>query len=156
MKKLPYGEADFLVHIFTKDFGKMDVLAKGARKSGAKLNAHIDILNHVRISFVKSGERMPTLIDAEVINRHDDWFLDADKISIAGRMLQTLDLLIPIAEKDEILFATILNFFGGGKSVQDFLPIFFAHQGYGKNPDFSLLPSEISQSILTLWPALKN
>src|SRR3989338_8221854 len=87
MKKMPFGEADFLVRLLTKDFGKMDVLAKGARKTASKLNAHLDMLNLVRIQFVKNGERIPTLTDAEIILRFDDWFSDAESISVAGRIL---------------------------------------------------------------------
>ena len=49
MKKMPFGEADFLVRVLTKDFGKMDALAKGARKTASKLNPHLDILNHIRM-----------------------------------------------------------------------------------------------------------
>ncbi len=158
MKKLPFGEADFLVRALTRDLGKIDLLAKGARKSGAKLNAHLDMLNHIRVAFVRNGGRIPTLIDAEVINRYDDWFLDADKISTAGRVLQTLDLMIPAEEKDEDLFSMVLGFFKDALTADamGFLNRFFEHQGYGESLDLSLLPSEISQSIMKIWPALKN
>ena len=99
MKKTPYGEADFLVRALTKDFGKMDALAKGARKTASKLNAHLDILNHTRLQFVKNGERMPTMTDAEVISGFGNWFLDANRISTAGRILKTIDLVVCPARK---------------------------------------------------------
>src|SRR3989338_7448391 len=94
MKKMPFAEADFLVRILSKDFGKIDILAKGARKTASKLNLHLDILNHIRVSYVKNGDRLPTLIDAEILERLDDWFSDADLLSAAGRILQVLDMLI--------------------------------------------------------------
>lgn len=158
IKKTPYAEADFLVRALTRDFGKIDILAKGARKSGAKLNAHLDMLNHIRLAFVQNGDRMPTLIDAEVVNRYDDWFLDADKVSTLGRALQTLDLMVPAGEKDQALFSMVLGFFRDAKATHTigFLNKFFKHQGYGEPLDLSFLPSEISQSIMKIWPALKN
>src|SRR3989344_6343947 len=94
LRKMPFGEADFLVRVFTRDFGKMDVLAKGARKTISKLNPHLDILNHIRLQFVKNGERMPTLTDAEIISGFGNWFLDANRISTAGRILKTIDLVV--------------------------------------------------------------
>jgi len=154
MKKMPYAEADFLVRAFTKDFGKMDVFAKGARKIASKLNPHLDILNHIRLQFVKNGERIPTLMDAEIIAKYDDWFLDADKLSIMGRILQVVDMVILHGAKDEKLFFMALEFFSKGKDeaeALDFLREFFKEQGYGET-----LPPEHEERILKLWPQLKN
>ncbi len=162
MKKAPFGEADFLVRVLTKDFGKMDALAKGARKTASKLNAHLDILNHIRMQFVKNGERIPTLTDAEIIAKYDDWFSDADKLSIMGRVLQVIDMVILPGAKDEKLFFMALDFFSaiggpafGGKSLErealNFLRDFFQHEGHGDS-----LPEEREEAILKLWPRLKS
>ena len=154
IKKMPFGEADFLVRVLTKDFGKIDILAKGARKTASKLNLHLDILNHIRMQFVKNGERLPTLMDAEIISRFDDWFLSADKLSVAGKILQVLDMTVLTGARDEKLFFMLLDFFGKAedeKSAVDFLRSFFEHEGYGNT-----LPPEFEERILRLWPHLKN
>ncbi|KKT57195.1 MAG: repair protein RecO protein [Candidatus Giovannonibacteria bacterium GW2011_GWC2_44_9] len=161
MKKMPFGEADFLVRVLTKDFGKMDALAKGARKTASKLNPHLDILNHIRMQFVKNGEHIPTLMDAEIIAQYDDWFLGSDKLSVAGRILQVIDMVILPGAKDEKLFFMLLDFFqpkaGQPRAGDDetralnFLRDFFAHEGHGDS-----LPEEREEAILKLWPRLKN
>jgi len=154
IKKMPFGEADFLVRVFTKDFGKMDVLAKGARKIASKLNPHLDILNHIRMQFVKNGERIPTLMDAEIIAKYDDWFSDADKLSIMGRVLQVVDMVIFPGAKDEKLFFMALEFFSKSKDEAEalgFLREFFKHEGHGDS-----LPEEREEAILKLWPRLKS
>ena len=172
MKKMPFGEADFLVRLLTKDFGKMDALAKGARKSVSKLNPHLDILNHIRLQFVKNGERIPTLTDAEIISKFDDWFVDADKLSIMGRVIQVLDMVLMPGSSDEKLFQIVLRFFsaerpkaiqadppnreavGGFPSEQEalhFLRDFFSHEGHGDS-----LPPEHREAIIRLWPVLRN
>lgn len=154
IKKMPFGEQDFLVRVLTKDFGKMDALAKGARKTASKLNPHLDILNHIRMQFVRNGERIPTLMDAAIIAKYDDWFSDADTLSVMGRVLQVIDMVVLPGEKDEKLFFMVLDFFGNGKSEEDalgFLRAFFAHEGHGDS-----LPEEREEAILKLWPRLKN
>ncbi|OGF61636.1 DNA repair protein RecO [Candidatus Giovannonibacteria bacterium RIFCSPHIGHO2_01_FULL_45_33] len=155
MKKMPFGEADFLVRILSRDFGKIDILAKGARKTASKLNAHIDILNHIRVSFVKNGERLPTLTDAEILNRYDDWFSDSEHISVAGRILQTLDKIILPGSKDDELFSIALRFFAKPDTHEEnavkFLREIFKHEGHGDS-----LPPEHEQSIIKIWPILKN
>ncbi len=167
MKKMPFGEADFLVRVLTRDFGKMDILAKGARKPNAKLNAHLDMLNEIHLSFVKNGDRIPTLTDAEVLARYDDWFSSADTLSVAGRVLQTLDGIIPAGAGDGEAFSMAKDFFASlpgpgwtteqmSGAVRSFLKKFFAHEGYGDSLDFSLLPSEVGGVIMKLWPDLKT
>lgn len=167
MRKMPFGEADFLVRVLTRDFGKMDVLAKGARKTASKLNAHLDLLNHIRLQFVRSasreggnGERIPTLTDAEVILRLDDWFSDAEKMSVAGRVLKVLDMVILAGVSDEALFNTVLEFFSSQavkdamvleKTATDFLQRIFKHEGHGAS-----LPPEHEEAIIQKWPDLKN
>ena len=154
IKKTPFGEADFLMRAFTKDFGKMDILAKGARKTASKLNPHLDILNHIRMQFVKNGERIPTLMDAEIIAKYDDWFSDADTLSIMGRVLQVIDMVILPGARDEKLFFMALEFFSKSKceaEALEFLREFFKHEGYGDS-----LPEEREEAILKLWPRLKN
>ncbi len=171
MKKMPFGEADFLIRVLTKDFGKIDVLAKGARKIGSKLNFHLDILNFIRVSWVKNGERLSTLLDAEVISRFDDWFSDADKISVAGRILKVLDMVILHGAEDKKLFFLVVGFFKNDEEVRlrpnlaevglpnlelerraaDFLKQIFEHEGYGNS-----LPEEHKANIIKLWPILTN
>lgn len=166
IKKMPYAEADFLVRVFTKDFGKIDILAKGARKTTSKLNPHLDILNHIRLQFVKNGERLPTLMDAEIIAKYDDWFSDADRLSIMGRILQVIDMVILSGAKDEKLFFMLLDFFGEAerdeKSAVVFLRAFFEHEGYGDTLPgseaqlyYPALPDYCREAIIKLWPALK-
>ena len=174
IKKMPFGEADFLVRVFTKDFGKMDALAKGARKTASKLNPHLDILNHIRMQFVKNGERISTLMDAEIISKYDDWFLTADKLSVAGRILQVIDMVILPGAKDGKLFFMLLDFFSarggsafGGGSFEtvaiNFLRNFFKHEGYGDTLPgseaqlyYPALPDYCREAIIKLWPQLKN
>ena len=155
MRKMPFGEADFLVRVLTRDFGKIDVLAKGARKTASKLNAHLDMLNHIRLQFVRNGERLPTLTDAEILNRYDDWFSDSEHTSVAGRILQTLDRVILSGSKDEELFSIIAKFFSKPDTREEnavrLLREIFKHEGHGDS-----LPPEHQEAIIRLWPDLKS
>lgn len=58
LKKTISGEADVFVTVFTREFGKLRILAKGAKKINAKLAPHLDTLNRSEIAFVKGKELM--------------------------------------------------------------------------------------------------
>ena len=161
LKKMPYGEADFLVRIFARSFGKIDVIAKGARKSVSKLNAHIDILNYIRFSFVKNGDRFSIFTDAEIMERFDEWFVTSDSIALASCIAKTIDLATPQdQENDALLDKTLLFLNNSGsfdtkKNSTQFLREVLAHEGYGQELDFSALPQGLAEGIMKLWAALK-
>ena len=159
LKKMPAGEADFLIRVLSQDFGKIDLLAKGARKSTAKLNSHLDMFNFVRLSWVKNGERLPTLIDAEIIERFDYWFLDAEHIASIGRIGKCLDALLPAGAEDSEALALLISFLRTQLSAQalgeyehTFLNKFLEHEGYAT----AFLPPEVSDVIMRLWPNWKS
>jgi DNA repair protein RecO len=158
LKKIPFGEADFLVRVMTRDFGKMDILAKSARKSTSKLNMHLDLMNYTRVMFIKNGDRLPTLTDAEVQERYDEWFLDEDKIGIAGKALRTIDALFPSQVADSFVFEGTRDFFAKPTSSYDiakgFIRSMCSHEGYGDPPQVDALPHHAAAVIIHLWPDL--
>lgn len=60
LKKIPAGEADAIVLLYTRDFGKLRAYAQGVKKESAKLKGHIESLSLISVQFVTgvSGERL--------------------------------------------------------------------------------------------------
>src|SRR3990167_5298288 len=95
IKKTPYGEADFLARVLTKDFGKIDLRVRGARKHNSKLNSHLDLLDYVSVSFVKNGDRVPTIIDSQKISNFGSLSVMENSFTEATKVIHAIDLLIP-------------------------------------------------------------
>ena len=156
IKKMLYSEHDFLVRILTRDFGKIEVLARGARKPLSKLNQNIDFLDLVDFFFVKNGG-LPTLIDASAKNK---CVFDFKSFSVAGRVAKTLDFVTPYEDADKVSYSLIKSYFTGrnfaeNKSVE-FLKAVFSHEGYGPSFAESFLPGDVKESIMSIWPALRS
>lgn len=62
LKREERGEADWWVSLLSRDFGKIRLLAQGARKHGAKLRGHLETGSIAAISFVvgRNGYRLTT------------------------------------------------------------------------------------------------
>lgn len=58
------GEADKFINIFTKDFGKISLMAKSVRTAQSKLKGHINTGSRVRIMFT-GGTKNMRLTDIE-------------------------------------------------------------------------------------------
>lgn len=66
--KEEWREADLLVSAFSRDFGRIRLLAQGVRKHGAKLQGHLEPGVMAEISFVvaKNGYRLTTAKSEDV------------------------------------------------------------------------------------------
>jgi DNA repair protein RecO (recombination protein O) len=109
-KKENRGEADQLFKIFTKDFGKVEILAKGIRKISSKLRSQIDIFYLSEIEFIE-GKIQKKLTDAVLVEKFRNLRKSLKKLSIAFQISEDLEKLIKGQEKDERIWNLILETF---------------------------------------------
>ena len=109
-KKEDRGEADQVFKIFTKDFGKIEVLGKGIRKISSKLRSQIDIFYISEIEFIQ-GRLYKRLTDALLIERFENLRKRLKRLSIAYQICEVLDGLIKGEEKEEKIWDLILETF---------------------------------------------
>ena len=95
-----FGEADRIYNIYTKDFGKVSVLAKGVRLEKSKLRPHLLPLSFARVSFIEGKEFM-RLTDAEEILSP---LLDEKTYSAFSGACSFLERLVKGQEKDEAVW----------------------------------------------------
>ncbi|MBI2507248.1 MAG: DNA repair protein RecO [Candidatus Niyogibacteria bacterium] len=100
-----FGEADRIYNIYTKDFGKISVLARGIRLEKSKLRSHLGLYSLVRLSFIEGKEFM-RLTDAEEILR-----LPYDERACASlkKALSFVERLIKGQEKDEVVWNLLVG-----------------------------------------------
>lgn len=108
LKKISAGEADEFYVMYTKDFGKIKISARGIKKEGAKLRGHLELWGLSNISFVlgKSGAR---LTQARMLNFWPLLRKSSERLTVAGWMLETVDKNCEEAEKDESIWQLILE-----------------------------------------------
>ena len=63
MKKEDRGESDRFFTVYTKEFGKLDILGKSIRKISSKLRAGMGLFSLSEIEFIQ-GKALKTLTDA--------------------------------------------------------------------------------------------
>ena len=100
LKKVDSGEADRIFTIFTKEFGKLEILAKAIRKIGSKLRGGMEIFYLSDIEFIQ-GKTHKTLTDAILIENFLNLRKDLKKLKIAFDISEIVDSLIRGEERDE-------------------------------------------------------
>lgn len=81
LKKQNYREADQIVSAWTREAGKVRVLARGLRKSSSKLNYAMQDLSEVVLDI--TGSSLPTLIGARPLRQFKSLQQDLKKTAIA-------------------------------------------------------------------------
>jgi len=77
-----YGEADRILIVISKDFGKMSLLCKGIRKIKSKKRGHLEIFSRIKFSAI-NGKGMDIMTEVQTINSFDGIRINLNKISLA-------------------------------------------------------------------------
>lgn len=107
LRKDEWNEADVLVTALTRDFGKIRLLAQGARKLGAKLQGHLEPGSIAEVSFVigRNGYRLTT---AHLLEFFPDIRASFSKLRALFFVLGALDVnLWEERERAEELFGVV-------------------------------------------------
>jgi DNA repair protein RecO (recombination protein O) len=68
LSRMDYGEADRILIILTPNRGKLDVIAKGARKAQSRLGPQLDYFAHVNLELAR-GRELDVVRSVESIDR---------------------------------------------------------------------------------------
>ena len=78
-----FGNANRVVTLYTKEFGKLEVNAYNCRKARSPISGAIQMFNHI-CAEVKHGGHVDTIRDAEVLNFYPNLTADIDRLSYAA------------------------------------------------------------------------
>lgn len=93
LKKSKVGEADHIITLFTREHGKMAVIAKGVRKITSKRAGSLQLFNHVKVSIVPGKTSLSTLAEVQVINAFPTWRRQLGRVTLAFQLCEIIDKL---------------------------------------------------------------
>jgi DNA repair protein RecO (recombination protein O) len=91
LNKLDYGDTSKIAHLFTRDFGKMSVIVKGARSPKSKIGMIVDTINVIQVIIYKKETRDIQLIgSADLIKHFPTIKEDFERIKYATAVIELL------------------------------------------------------------------
>lgn len=112
LKKQDFGEADRLLTLFSRDRGKVKVLAKGVRRPTSRKGGNLDLLNHVQI-FVARGKNLDLVTQAQVVNAFSPLKNDVKNISKAYYLCEITDRLCAEEVPSKFIFDLLVETLDG-------------------------------------------
>ena len=104
-----YSEADRILTVYSKHYGKLNLIAKGVRRLGSRKRGHIEVFSQIKFSAVR-GFDIDILTEAELINPLKEIRHDLKKVAVAYFFMESVKRLIQNEEKNEELYFFLIKY----------------------------------------------
>jgi len=128
LRKTPYRDADYILSLFTKDFGKINGIARNAKNSMKRFGARLEPFVHFRVMFKDTGREFKLIQDTETIQFFSSFIEDIELFTLGSLLLETTDTLIPRESPNEELFKLLIEALSNLNSKKSPLPIVLQFQ----------------------------
>ncbi len=107
---IPYGESDKIITFFTKNFGKLRAIAKGARRSKKRFQNALDLFTYVRLIFFdREGMGLVRAEGCDILNSFPNIREDLRKIIYGNYFLELVNEMAVEREQHPEAFELLLT-----------------------------------------------
>ncbi|MBU0637085.1 DNA repair protein RecO, partial [Patescibacteria group bacterium] len=104
-----FGENDVIVTLYTADKGKLELVARGVKKSKSKLAAHLEPISLAEIMVVQ-GRQYNYIGSAISENCYINLKNNLAKIGAAGNGIRIFNLIVKAGDGDVEIFKILINY----------------------------------------------
>lgn len=112
LKRSNFGEADKILTIFTRERGKIKVLAKGIRRIKSRRSPHLELFNYIQL-ILHQGKTFAVVTEAKLVEDFADIKKDLQLTGYLFYLAEVLDKLLPEHQPHPEVFAKFLECLGG-------------------------------------------
>ena len=110
LKSMRYGESSRIATLFTRERGKLSVIARGARRSKSRFGSALLPMSYIEsVIYVKAGRSLQTLSETSHLLRFPSLARDLTKISTGLRVVELLGSVVQEEERNPSLFNLALK-----------------------------------------------
>lgn len=103
LKSIDYGESNEILRVFSRDFGKIGLMARGSKKPKSPLRGVSQVLTE-GIFLFRRGKGLGTLYQGELLQSYRTIKSDILKMAYAAYMLELIDRLTEENERNPYLY----------------------------------------------------
>lgn len=108
---LDYGESDRIATLYTRDFGKLKGIAKGARRSRRRFANALEPFSFASVLFSRRGSDTLALLDqCEIIEHYPGIREDLEKSVTASYLAELTGAFTVEGKKNEAIFQLLIDF----------------------------------------------
>lgn len=127
LRRRDYGEADRILTLFTRRFGKIKAIAKGCRRARSRLAGHLEPCQPAEfVLWKREGRDMAIVRSAELLEPHRGLSEDFASFAAAQFAAELLDRSLPEDESQPRLYALFLQFLRALRRPEHVMPALLA------------------------------
>ena len=102
-------DADKIITLFTRDFGKQTVIAKGIKKLSSRKRGNLEVFNEVKTSVVNT-KGMGIITEVQLLNSFENVRSSLPKTSVAYFVVEVISQTTQDNEKNEEIYELLLGY----------------------------------------------
>ena len=139
LRSIRFGEADRVLHVYTRERGRIGAVAKGVRKTKSRFGGRLEPLSHVELQLHQGAGELQTVTGVQLTHSHQAARDDYYRLSVGLIGAEAMLRLFPEQEQNERAFTALTRFL----DLLDGLP----HAGERPSVD----PLGLSFQLKLLW-----
>ena len=112
-----YSEADRILVVYSKNYGKISFMAKGVRKPKSRKRGSLEVFSHIKFSAAR-GRNLDIIEEAEIIDSFQTIRKSLKKVAVAYYLMEVVGRVTREDEKNEKFFILILKYLQNLKTTK--------------------------------------
>lgn len=108
LKTDDFGDANRVVTLFTKEFGKLEANAYGCRRARSPLSGATQMFNHISAE-ISRGSKVDTIREADILNFYDALTKDLERLAYASLLFEIVNRMTFPRQKELETFELLTN-----------------------------------------------
>jgi len=108
LRRRDLGEADRLLNVFSREFGKLQLIAKGARRPSSRKAGHLEIFTRLRLIAAR-GRELDVITQVDALDLYPSIRTDLDLVGQAAYLVELVDRFTLDGEAHETLFDQLVG-----------------------------------------------
>ena len=104
-----FSEADRILVVFTKSYGKISLIAKGIRKPKSKKRGSLEVFSQIKFA-ASRGKNLDIITEVEIIDSYSGIRKNLKKVTVAYFFLEVIGRIIQEGEKNEKLYSLLISY----------------------------------------------
>jgi DNA repair protein RecO (recombination protein O) len=110
LRSFRLGEADRVLHLYTRERGRIGAVAKGVRKTKSRFGGRLEPLSHVELMLHQGGGELQTVTGAELVRSHREAREDTYRLGVGLVGAEAMLRLFSEQEANERAFQALARF----------------------------------------------
>jgi len=110
LRSIRLGEADRVLHLYTRANGRVGAVAKGVRKTLSRFGGRLELLSHVDLVLHRGRSDLETVTGVQLVDSHRGTREDYYRFSVGMIGAESMLRLFPEQEANERAFGAVTRF----------------------------------------------